>query len=1080
MKRVIASDRMKDKYDVKQGTVGLRSEIWSGLYNPRRRLGFSPKLQRPWEGPYTVVKRINDVIYRIRKLLKGKPKIMHVNQLKCRSPTLSDDSGKHSAPSVHSETLSHGIALSYGAGTRDTAVTVVELRKNKGEPLGIVLATGPSDLGTCPSIASFKAGSTAQRSDQLAPGDRVRSVNGINTARMRPEELGSLLDNVLGETATLEVEYTLPDYSSQGSLCVTSKVTSVTLERVDGSLGITMRGGMHATDPMLSKPLVVTHVRPHGPAHRSGRIKVGDRLLKVDSHSLANKTPLEAQQLLKQPNDCSKIGQLGSSLSTLTIEYDVSIMESVKYATGPLLVEIERHMNEDLGLILSNCCDFGPDEIMSAGIYIESIIPASIADRCGALHVGDQILAVDDTYLEGSSATPQEVTWLLQNYNNTQNCTQLQIMPYHSLANGSNNSGGPGQCGWIERGIGPPSSPSISGFSTINSRKSRSRQRYGRNSTVPKSFDVDNANCIVTNANTPTGYGSRLGVCHVETLTVVLQPDEQAGYGLLVNTDGAAGDQQQANIIITHINQDSPAYRCGCLQVGDRIISINGQCSLTVQEVRALLELGNSSTGSRLIVQTEFDVADTVVPASGVFTVKLAKSGPDLGITITASKTIPDDPFLISDIRRGSAAHRTGTLHIGDHVLAIDNRQLDHVGLDAAFEMVQNSQSDIVTLRIQKGDEMERQTAVAEQPEEIVYTVELNRRGGPLGITVSGSEDRSEPIVLSALTQGGLAEKTGALHVGDRILAINGETLEKRPLSDAIRLLQTSGDKVQLKIARQIKNGTDGDSYPIFQEPRGNYSSPGLASIDSAVESWDSGVIESSNSDSQTNKDTSFDCKKPDVIQHSIPDEVQSQYSLKKHESQLLFYSDVEDSICPSPLPLPNYNFTNTLQSKYDSSYFFCSKPSLSSRNDFRYHKDMDAYSETTTPDLEIHHVTLHKDSVYDDYGFSVSDGLYEKGVYINRIRRGGPAHLAGMLRPYDRILQVNDTRTKDFDCCLTVPLIASAGDKIELIIARNPYIGCPEEKDIHVLSWTPDEPDPPRISTNSFSSSQNTITKTL
>ncbi|GLV41714.1 hypothetical protein CBL_20467 [Carabus blaptoides fortunei] len=144
-------------------------------------------------------------------------------KLKCRSPTLSEDSGKHSDPSVHSETLSHGIALSYGAGTRDTAVTVVELRKNKGEPLGIVLATDPSDVGTCPSIASFKPGSTAQRSDQLAPGDRVRSVNGINTTRMRPEELGSLLDNVLGETATLEIEYTLPDYSKY------SKFSSINL-----------------------------------------------------------------------------------------------------------------------------------------------------------------------------------------------------------------------------------------------------------------------------------------------------------------------------------------------------------------------------------------------------------------------------------------------------------------------------------------------------------------------------------------------------------------------------------------------------------------------------------------------------------------------------------------------------------------------------------------------------------------------------------------------------------------------------------------------------------------------------------
>ena len=40
------------------------------------------------------------------------------------------------------------------------------------------------------------------------------------------------------------------------------------------------------------------------------------------------------------------------------------------------------------------------------------------------------------------------------------------------------------------------------------------------------------------------------------------------------------------------------------------------------------------------------------------------------------------------------------------------------------------------------------------------------------------------------------------------------------------------------------------------------------------------------------------------------------------------------------------------------------------------------------------------------DFGFSVSDGLLEKGVYVNMIRPDGPAHQAG-LQPYDRILQV-------------------------------------------------------------------------
>jgi hypothetical protein len=35
---------------------------------------------------------------------------------------------------------------------------------------------------------------------------------------------------------------------------------------------------------------------------------------------------------------------------------------------------------------------------------------------------------------------------------------------------------------------------------------------------------------------------------------------------------------------------------------------------------------------------------------------------------------------------------------------------------------------------------------------------------------------------------------------------------------------------------------------------------------------------------------------------------------------------------------------------------------------------------------------------------------------------------------------QVNGSRTEDFDCCLTVPLIAAAGDKMELVVARNPF----------------------------------------
>jgi len=40
-----------------------------------------------------------------------------------------------------------------------------------------------------------------------------------------------------------------------------------------------------------------------------------------------------------------------------------------------------------------------------------------------------------------------------------------------------------------------------------------------------------------------------------------------------------------------------------------------------------------------------------------------------------------------------------------------------------------------------------------------------------------------------------------------------------------------------------------------------------------------------------------------------------------------------------------------------------------------------------------------------DSFGFSLSDGVYEKGIYVGAVKDGGPA--ADKLRPYDRILQV-------------------------------------------------------------------------
>jgi transposase InsO family protein len=77
----LSSDRMKARYDLRANSTGFKEgeQVW--LYNPRRQRGRSPKLQTHWEGPYRVVKRINDVVYRIQRSPKAKMKVVHLDRM---------------------------------------------------------------------------------------------------------------------------------------------------------------------------------------------------------------------------------------------------------------------------------------------------------------------------------------------------------------------------------------------------------------------------------------------------------------------------------------------------------------------------------------------------------------------------------------------------------------------------------------------------------------------------------------------------------------------------------------------------------------------------------------------------------------------------------------------------------------------------------------------------------------------------------------------------------------------------------------------------------------------------------------
>lgn len=78
----LSSDNMKRRYNKQSNILQLEHGDLVWLFNPKRSKGLCPKLQSKWEGPYSIVQKLNDVIFKIQKNKNSKPKIVHHDRLK--------------------------------------------------------------------------------------------------------------------------------------------------------------------------------------------------------------------------------------------------------------------------------------------------------------------------------------------------------------------------------------------------------------------------------------------------------------------------------------------------------------------------------------------------------------------------------------------------------------------------------------------------------------------------------------------------------------------------------------------------------------------------------------------------------------------------------------------------------------------------------------------------------------------------------------------------------------------------------------------------------------------------------------
>uniref|UniRef100_S4R9K3 PDZ domain-containing protein n=1 Tax=Petromyzon marinus TaxID=7757 RepID=S4R9K3_PETMA len=498
-----------------------------------------------------------------------------------------------------------------------------------------------------------------------------------------------------------------------------------------------------------------------------------------------------------------------------------------------------------------------------------------------------------------------------------------------------------------------------------------------------------------------------------------------------------------------------------------------------------------------------FVFTESVVPSSGIFHVKLPKKrSVELGITISSpSRRSFGEPLVITDIRKGSVAHRRiGTLEPGDRLLAIDQVHLENASMADAAQVLRQCE-DLVKLKIRKDDDGANDEGGA-----ISYTVELKRYGGPLGITISGTEEPLDPITISGLTPSGLAERTGAIHVGDQILAINNVSLKAKGLTEAIQLLQRSSETVALKIKKPTHQRTrDAPKLAVkLTEPADEladmrtlgklsdaFSAAAVPSVDGTADSWDSSGVETAYSSHGATfqmrfyKIGKFDFSRPRrrvgaavplpcppcAVDIGAGDDDWDKAAATTNAGSQNFLSLDDGCYWRKPLrdmgsrQLPramNDLETNLLHSNSTSSLHSStlleasmqrhghtcqrsSKPPIGTvpkrsyslpRNTQDRQPTREKTEDMSSASMQLHKLMLYKDRDGEDFGFSLSDGLLEKGVFVSAVRQAGPASIGG-LQQYDRILQVNQVHTRNADCCLVVPLVAASDDCLQLLVGR-------------------------------------------
>uniref|UniRef100_A0A672RI23 Membrane-associated guanylate kinase, WW and PDZ domain-containing protein 1 n=1 Tax=Sinocyclocheilus grahami TaxID=75366 RepID=A0A672RI23_SINGR len=383
----------------------------------------------------------------------------------------------------------------------------------------------------------------------------------------------------------------------------------------------------------------------------------------------------------------------------------------------------------------------------------------------------------------------------------------------------------------------------------------------------------------------------------------------------------------------------------------------------------------------------------------------------------------PGQPILIGAIIEKSPADKDGRLRPGDELMSVDGIPVAGKPHRYVIDLMHGAaRTGQVKLTVRR-----RIQTTGEKWLMLILFVK----------TICVGVLSAVPHKIGRIIEGSPADHCGKLKVGDRILAVNNQSIVNMPHADIVKLIKDAGLSVTLRIIPQEEtNSTPSAGSSEKQSPM---AQPSPVCQPSTVNQ--TGAAPPPNSTPQTNS-----APQPSSITH-YRSEVKARQDVKPDIRQP-FTDYRQPPVDYRHPPVADYRQPPTLDYRHPPLLDYrqlSTDPRTFPLPDYRMPQDFDFF-------------TVELEKGMKGFGFSIRGGReYKMDLFVLRLAEDGPAIRNGRMRVGDQIIEINGESTRDMTHARAIELIKSGGRRVRLLLKRGtgqvPEYDSPAPWDAHTTA---------------------------